>query len=257
VSDDDRRERIIGKIVWVIVLLPIGIGWAVLKQGGCREETPPRMPTPLEAARESCDRGDASACDLAGSFARSCDLGWAEGCDHAGRNAEDGHAFAYAAQRYESACNAGADAGCADLDALYMSGKTEPPDAAVADAYHERRCAQHDAHACALAGARLEASKDDVRALPLLEEACRARDPLGCDGLGRAYAEGRVVKKDAALAVSSFRTACDVAQSYCVSLARAYDSGNGVPRDHPKALALYTQACNAGSDAACAAIRAP
>jgi TPR repeat protein len=256
-SDDDKRERIIGHIVWIIVLTPVAIGWAVLKQGGCHEDMPAREPTPVEAAGEACKRGDASACDLAGSFDSACKLGSADGCDHAGRYADRVGDHDDAAKLYERACNAGSDAGCADLDALYMSGKIDPSESALADAYHERRCAQHDAHACALAGARREASNENASAFSFFKKACDARDPLGCDGLGRAYADGRGVKKDDASAAASFRTACDVAQRYCVSLARSYEAGKGVPRDHAKALALYTQACNAGSDAACAAVRAP
>jgi hypothetical protein len=49
--------------------LPIGIGWAYLKQGGCREETPPRVPTPLETAREK-DEASAVALSRSGFTAR-------------------------------------------------------------------------------------------------------------------------------------------------------------------------------------------
>ena len=92
---------------------------------------------------------------------------------------------------------------------------------------------RNHAKARARLGDLLRAADSEAEALAMYRKSAEQGDPAGEFGLGRAYADGAGVKKDAAQAIEWYRKA--EKQNYAPALdalARAYRTGSlGLPRD--------------------------
>ncbi len=98
-----------------------------------------------------------------------------------------------------------------------------------------------------------QASPGQVAETPAsLQIACRRNDYASCAKLGVAYASGKGVAKDKAIAADHYRLACSGNDRLgCFALGMALHQGDGIPRDYAAAAAAYTKACSAGSGQAC------
>lgn len=71
-------------------------------------------------------------------------------------------------------------------------------------------------------------------------------------GLGVLYAEGKGVRLDFAKAVSYYKMACDLKDSYgCNFLGRCYKNGQGVKANKNTAKEFFGKACDLGLQDGC------
>lgn len=108
------------------------------------------------------------------------------------------------AERLDASCADGNLADCVALGDLYLDG--------------------HDG-----------LSKDGSRAVALYQKACDAGEALGCNNLGKIYAQGRGVAQDESRAVALYEGACDAgAAPGCNNLREMYEQGRGVAKDESR-----------------------
>jgi serine/threonine-protein kinase len=96
------------------------------------------------------------------------------------------------------------------------------------------------------------------KAIPLLDQACKAGDVQACSDLGHLYewaphfTEADSVTQNFPRALKLLAKACDAGNADgCTNLGSMYDVGRGVPEDLTRAAALYTKGCDGGNGAAC------
>jgi TPR repeat protein len=131
------------------------------------------------------------------------------------RNAEKAAVF------FQSACDEGIAAGCANLGELHYHG--------------------------------LGVKQDYGKALALFQGACRKGDLLGCKGEGNVYFHGEGVLKNVHKAEGLYKKTCEAGYAVgCNNLGMLYEGGAGVARDFKRAMALYTQSCDGGAPLGCA-----
>jgi hypothetical protein len=150
-----------------------------------------------------------------------------------------------------AACAFGYTDGCYELGLSFFEGSNGfSRDVAGAVLIWEvEACNKGHAMSCAAAGFELEHNeeikRDPVKAVRLYRQACDARDPIGCNYLGYAYARGvGGLARDPAKAAQLYTTACDGGSgSACSRLSAAYREGSGVQRDDARADALARKGC--------------
>ncbi|MCR5085011.1 MAG: hypothetical protein K6A65_05870 [Succinivibrionaceae bacterium] len=111
-----------------------------------------------------------------------------------------------------------------------------------------RRCAQHDAAACTLAGELTREGGRDVGAA--LRVGCGLGDIKACQEAARIYVSGRRVPGDLGRAAALIARACDLGDGRsCRRLAEAHFKGVG--QDLPRSGQLPRQACERGDRNSC------
>src|ERR1043165_9528934 len=90
---------------------------------------------------------------------------------------------------YEEACAAAVSAGCANLAALYASGKGVKVDLARARELYAKGCNDGDMNACMGLGDlyRRGPPGEHARSIPLYERACKANIGRACTQAGHMY----------------------------------------------------------------------
>lgn len=160
--------------------------------------------------------------------------------------------YARAAAAFETSCDLGQSASCAELGYLYMLGKGVTKDPTRGEQLLKKACDAEDGVGCGgMAIARHE-QRDLTAAHRFAEEACRLQDRGGCRFLATLLLKGDGVARDPARAVALLDSAC-AAEDFtaCFGLANTYGVGVGVPRDTRKANALARKACDGGVKEAC------
>jgi TPR repeat protein len=168
-------------------------------------------------------------------------------------------------------CDKGDAKACTRVGVLriqaHYSGASTDRDGEIALDYYQRGCDLHDVAGCTgVAWVLLEGlttgKPDYKRALPILEDACRAKHMPACTMLadeldpvnGIARAAG--VPADVERAIALDRAACEVAtdeacSSGCDSMATRYFYGSHVEKDHALAAQFFDKACKVGCFNSC------
>ncbi|HOB15356.1 MAG TPA: tetratricopeptide repeat protein, partial [Novosphingobium sp.] len=77
----------------------------------------------------------------------------------------------------------------------------------------------------------------------LQQQACDAKEPLGCYNLGVHAENGLGIPRNYGRAANLYRQACDMDDSWaCFNLAVLYYKGRGVKADRDQAIALFRKA---------------
>lgn len=109
-----------------------------------------------------------------------------------------------------------------------------------------------DPKACFEEGKAAFNSRDDARALTLLDQACTGGTLDACCHLGVMYGEGRGVLKNVEKAAEIYAKACKAGGALaCVYEGRAWLYGSGVARDPAKAAAKMSAGCEGGNLLGC------
>jgi len=184
---------------------------------GVAPRRPAKAPAPapvqhaVVSSSTSCKLGDESTCTS------KCNAGNAPSCATLSRMVRDSKDYARAFDLAKSACAKGAMLGCVIQAEMLFQGQG--------------------------------VKRDSAAARPLLERACEAGEPMGCNDLGLYHQQ---VSRDGAKAADFFSRACtrDTALG-CMNLGFLLRAGQGVPRDAVRANQLFRQACSAGISPAC------
>ncbi|MFO0661278.1 MAG: tetratricopeptide repeat protein [Polyangiaceae bacterium] len=173
--------------------------------------------------------------------ASRCELGFAEECTLAAKASSS-----EAERLLERGCKLGDAAGCERLgDTLLSSSR----DQARAINLLERACFARDPYACTKAASALTAagpSRDPKRAWPLFWQGCREGDARACQQGAALVAKGDGVEKDDTKANEMLERACSVGEGFrksCYELGRRVASGQGGPPDIKRASELYFAGC--------------
>lgn len=157
-------------------------------------------------------------------------------------------------------CEAAVPAWCGEHAFAYGFGHEDiSKDEARAVRLLEQACEAGDARACgnlAFAFERGWAGRsDEARAAALYQKACDAGVALNCASVGVYYENGWGVKKDKGQASALFQKACAGGNAMgCRSLGHLYEKGDGVAQDDARAARLYERGCDGGEPYACASL---
>jgi hypothetical protein len=144
-------------------------------------------------------------------------------------------------------CREGSAADCDALGSRLRAGEGVARDVVSAAKSFARACDLELASGCDHLTGLLAA--DGARAL---DDACRARDGLGCFILGLAFEAGAGVSPDPSRAFELFRSACDRELAPgCGEMAEGYLWGEGVAVDRPRAAEGFRKACQGGHGPSC------
>lgn len=167
------------------------------------------------------------------------------------------YARAYAC--FKSAAAQGNANGLFNLGMLYWQGRgvTKQPQTALA--YFEAARKAGNMKAGRYIGLYHEQHGQYARAVADYRQAADAGDITSQYYLGRAYQQGKGVKRDYSQALMWYTKAASrgdhVAADGMVGLASLYEHGQGVTTDLPRAKALYAQAAQLGNHNAQAALK--
>jgi serine/threonine-protein kinase len=96
------------------------------------------------------------------------------------------------------------------------------------------------------------------KAIPLLDQSCKAGDMQACSDLGHLYdwgphfSETESVTQDYSRALKLYTKACDAGNADgCCGLGSLYDQGFGVHQSFTRAAEYYTKACDGNNATAC------
>jgi TPR repeat protein len=176
-----------------------------------------------EHLKKACDAGHALACN---------DLGWAyeRGFGTLGRS------DALAQQLYRTSCELGEALGC--RNGAKVLRDTNSADAA---ALVYQSCSNNDQESCEMLAGIAAAAK----------AAC-FKNPKRCNNWGVLLKSGWGTKKDEALALHFYESACAAAvREACSNAGRAHQNGAGTVANPRQALARFQKACALESDADC------
>jgi TPR repeat protein/tRNA A-37 threonylcarbamoyl transferase component Bud32 len=202
-------------------------------------------PQRAAALRErACEGGDSEVCVSLGDTYR----------EGRGVAADSGRATALylrAREAFAAPCDAGDLPRCLALGDLLRDGRGGAADPAQALTRYQQACAAGEQRGCARVGALLLAEgplRDLARGETVLQTACDAGEPEACTALGHL----RVDIQHAVGSVALFQRACDGGSpAGCRELAGAYLRGQSVAADIGRGLALLDRACVADDFEAC------
>lgn len=235
-------------------------------------------------AKESCEKGNGDACDIAGDVApitvdrtkvaygfyvRGCDQGSSWACQGAGRMTKFGQGThpdpARGQQLFERSYKL-ATAGCMANDAwecrvvgvALLRGDGAAKDSTAGYAKLQRACDLGSPEACGEVGEQLALGaagvhKDPVQARKYLELGCNRGSGVACLTLGIAYAYGLVGPVDIPKGFELAKYACENrSPRLCSVLGNFYRQGFGTPKDLALAGDYYKRACDAFDADGCA-----
>jgi uncharacterized protein len=193
----------------------------------------------------------------------ACGKGAATGCVSAAELVREGRAYppipALAYQTAQRGCALKDNDSCAAVALHLYRGDAVAVDKARAVQMWDAACpASGSGDACRLKAGALfyesQDSADQAAAIRLYQKACDAKQGWGCSGLADAYARGRGLTKNDAMAASTARNGClnstgDTVLA-CAIHAR-YLSNSTNPADVGRASMLLTTACLAKVGEAC------
>jgi len=164
----------------------------------------------------------------------------------------------------EEACKKHLAEACTQLGFMRLRGRGGfAPKASDAIGYYEQACALGDADGCVGAadiyGAGSLGSIEHGKAIPLLDQACKAGAGRACYYLAQKYDYALGVENDAARATelytkafAAMRKECDTGLgASCDLVGQMQQFGNGTAIDLAAALADYDKGCKANSGDAC------
>ncbi len=193
----------------------------------------------------------------------ACNAGAATGCVSAAELVREGRAYApipeLAYQTAQRGCTLKDSDSCAAVALHLYRGDAVAQDKARAVQMWDAGCqASSSSDACRLKAGALfyesSDSADQAAAIRLFQKACDAKQGWGCSGLADAYARGRGVAKNDAMAASTARSGC-LGSSGDIVLACAiharYLANSANTDEVGRASMLLTTACLAKVGEAC------
>jgi len=116
----------------------------------------------------------------------------------------------------------------------------------------EERCASGYRDACWEVGELHRLRHEPGKAAPFYEKACSLGHTAACGAVGRAYARGEGVPRDAGRGARTLVEACDRGDSAaCDEVGQLYRDGVGVDVDPDRAAKMFGVACDRRSEAGC------
>ena len=237
--------------------------------------------------KKACDNGEPVGCSWLGTlytkglgveqniakamrlYENGCNGGHSPGCTFLGLFHAEGHGTtkdeSKAIQLFERACRGEHGQACHQLAMRYDKGQGGAErDELQAFKLYVRGCNDGFGISCTTLGDRYlsgrgippegrQGSPTD-NALNLYEKACTAAraDPEGCNKLGVAFSQGKIVTKNLDTANKLFQMGCEGGSGYaCQNLGFNVFWGDGVKADKKTGLGLVQRSCELGVGASC------
>jgi hypothetical protein len=186
--------------------------------------------------QKSCDGGDQQSCALLANL-----VGAGKGVPRDP---------ARAAQLYKRACDGGLPEACAGAAHLYEVGTGVGKNEILARILYQRGCMRLNGASCLGLG-RLDYARDPKQAKRHFEQACMAREQLGCAALKVLYGDARPVIPAIEL-TNQLGAACRAGSAYECASSALLDLTRG--QTAPAKMNLQT-ACTRGDAFACAVLK--
>lgn len=229
----------------------------------------------------ACSRGDASACEVAGlgylsgqavskdldrariMLQRACDKGRALACSGWAKMAEDSQGVELSPERQSTllrlGCNEGDANACYRLGSRLLGNAKQPAnDANLKDAHDlfDRACTGGDPHGCLQLGIEAKTgrvgSKDIVKAVAWLTEACERDVATGCFELGELQVAAGTAVHNPARGRQNLDKACGLDSGpACAQLAQLMETGD---KNIARAKTLHERACDLQQWGSCLAV---
>lgn len=211
------------------------------------------------------ERNPAKAAKL---YQSGCNGGHAAGCTFLGLKFLNGDSVAKdqskAVRLFEQACRGDHGQACSLLAERYDQGQGVERDELQSFKYAVRGCDLGHGLACTALGDRYLAGrgippegrqgKPVDNALGLYQQACTASlsDPEGCNKLGVAHDQGKLVPKNLELANKLFKMGCEGGSGFaCRNLAINVFTGSGTKVDKANGASIMKLGCELGVATAC------
>lgn len=152
-----------------------------------------------------------------------------------------------ARKHYEKACKGRISSACFNLALNFKRNKLSNQ----ADVAFYKACSLQHITSCKILAAQYKAKKSGDLAAQFYDKACKLKDAHSCFELAKLYDEGKILRQNTKLAMSSYSTACHLIQPEACFFLGEYHEG----KDDNLAKRYYGRACDTSYIRACDAFK--